>query len=179
MLGTDYGFRSLHGERHWRSVAIIASELVRETPEASPTLALLFALFHDSMRENDGHDPEHGRRGADLAINMQQRGLIRVDEFGIGLLAGVCRQHSLGLIGDPLVGVCWDADRLDLSADGDHARPKRSLDEGGARTSRKERVSAGSTLVQEAEVRRVVLAQGSAAHGAFPAGRVTAHPSFL
>ncbi len=48
---------TLHGEGHWRRVAAAGLALLLETPAADPTVVFLFALFHDSMRVNDGHDP--------------------------------------------------------------------------------------------------------------------------
>ena len=57
----------LHGEGHWLRVAAAGLALLPNTPGADPTVVFLFALFHDSMRLNDGHDPLHGPRGAALA----------------------------------------------------------------------------------------------------------------
>src|SRR5829696_4721463 len=62
---------SLHGESHWKRVAAAGLELLPETPGADPALVFLFALFHDSMRLNDNHDPMHGPRGAALAKELR------------------------------------------------------------------------------------------------------------
>lgn len=102
---------TLHGIGHWRRVANNVGALAPETPGADLEVALLFALFHDAMRENDGHDPEHGRRGGALARELLD-GLapVRLD-----LLVGACDEHADGLVSaDPTIGVCWDADRLEL-----------------------------------------------------------------
>ena len=74
----------------------------------------LFALFHDSMRLNDGRDPQHGPRGAALAQELRGEAF-DLHEAGMGLLGFACEEHTNGGVGsDPTVGVCWDADRLNL-----------------------------------------------------------------
>jgi uncharacterized protein len=105
---------SLHGENHWQRVAIAGLALLPETPDADPTLIFLFALFHDSMRLNDGRDPMHGPRGAVLARELRG-GVFDLSDDKMDLLAYACEEHTNGGIGqDPSVGVCWDADRLNL-----------------------------------------------------------------
>jgi hypothetical protein len=57
-----------HGEQHWRAVALAGLELLAATPAADPETALLFALCHDARRENEWDNPDHRRRGVDLAL---------------------------------------------------------------------------------------------------------------
>ena len=105
---------SLHGEEHWRRVAAAGLALLPETLAADPTVVFLFALFHDSMRFNDGHDPLHGPRGAALARELRG-GAFDLEDAEMGLLGSACEEHTNGGVGsDPTVGVCWDADRLNL-----------------------------------------------------------------
>jgi uncharacterized protein len=105
---------SLHGEEHWRRVAAAGLALLPETPAADPAVVFLFALFHDSMRFNDGHDPLHGPRGAALARELRG-GAFDLEDAEMGLLGFACEEHTNGGVGsDPTVGVCWDADRLNL-----------------------------------------------------------------
>src|SRR4051812_16754999 len=61
----------LHGPRHWLRVKALGAQLCRETPGADDHVVALFAALHDTQRVNDGHDPEHGRRAADLAIRLR------------------------------------------------------------------------------------------------------------
>jgi uncharacterized protein len=104
----------IHGESHWQRVAAAGLSLLPETPGADPALVFLFALFHDSMRLNDNYDPEHGPRGAALARELRGEAF-DLEEAEMGLLAFACEEHTNGGIGpDPTVGVCWDADRLNL-----------------------------------------------------------------
>ena len=105
---------SIHGESHWQRVAAAGLALLPETPDADPALVFLFALFHDSMRLNDDHDPLHGPRGAALARELRGEAF-DLEAAEMGLLGFACEEHTNGGVGpDPTVGVCWDADRLNL-----------------------------------------------------------------
>ena len=105
---------SLHGVDHWQRVAAAGLALLPRTPDADAPLVFLFALFHDSMRLNDGRDPRHGPRGAALARELRGEAFY-LDDARMGLLEFACDEHTNGGIStDPTVGVCWDADRLNL-----------------------------------------------------------------
>jgi uncharacterized protein len=105
---------SIHGESHWQRVAAAGLALLPKTPAADPALVFLFALFHDSMRLNDNHDPLHGPRGAALARKLRGEAF-DLEDAEMGLLGFACEEHTNGGVGsDPTVGVCWDADRLNL-----------------------------------------------------------------
>ncbi len=106
---------SIHGERHWRTVAANGLWLAGSVEEADKQVVFLFALLHDTMRWSDGHDPEHGRRAADFARELQAEGLLGITELQLDVLALACAEHADGTTStDPTVGACWDADRLDL-----------------------------------------------------------------
>jgi len=62
---------SIHGPRHWRQVETTGLLLAQETG-ADETIVQLFALFHDSRRENENIDSGHGIRGAELARSMRR-----------------------------------------------------------------------------------------------------------
>ena len=105
---------SIHGESHWQRVAAVGLALLPKTPDADPALVFLFALFHDSMRLNDNHDPLHGPRGAALARELRGE-TFDLEDAEMGLRGFACEEHTNGGVGsDPTVGVCWDADRLNL-----------------------------------------------------------------
>lgn len=104
----------IHGPEHWVRVAASGAALVKGTPAADPLVVLLFALFHDSMRENDGCDPLHGFRGASLAREILEDGRVLPAER-LSALAYACEWHDAGGVSeDPTIGACWDADRLNL-----------------------------------------------------------------
>lgn len=90
-------------------------ELCRQETRADRTVVFLFALFHDSMRLSDGGDPAHGARGARLAVALRGEDLFSASDGQMRLLVFACRWHDAGGVSDdPTVGLCWDADRLNL-----------------------------------------------------------------
>jgi hypothetical protein len=137
----------LHGWRHWMSVyrnAAVIAELGNyhaQFLEIDFTLvAMLFALFHDCQRHSEGPDNTHGAYGA-AALDSYLRGCPRRREFDAAKLA--CSLHTVvdfprrcpafGMIHPMLtgfnrhrdesefvraVGMCLDADRLDLQRPG-------------------------------------------------------------
>lgn len=114
----------LHGETHWQLVGWVGAQLAREEPAADRTVVFLFALFHDSMRENDDWDPDHGPRGAALAQDLWPRfRFASVD--AMGTLVHACNEHTSGeTTDDATIAVCWDADRLNLWRVGKEPDPR-------------------------------------------------------
>ena len=104
-----------HGAHHWRLVGVTGAELVTTVPQADPVVVLLFALFHDSQRETDYVDPEHGPRGALLARELVPTALPDVGTDRLELLCKACDLHTKAPATDhPTLGACWDSDRLNL-----------------------------------------------------------------
>ena len=137
---------SIHGEGHWKRVAAAGLALLPEMPDAEPALVFLFALFHDSMRVNDSFDPMHGPRAAVLARELRG-GPFDLGDEEMDLLAFACEEHTNGgLSKNPTVGVCWDADRLNLWRVGFEPDP-RFLSTEAARS--KERIAWAYDLQQE------------------------------
>ena len=103
----------IHGVAHWARVLVNARRLAVETG-ADPTVLELFAVFHDSRRRNEGHDSEHGSRGARLArALLSGDGQLSPDR--LRMLEEACRLHTDGQReADVTIQTCWDADRLDL-----------------------------------------------------------------
>jgi uncharacterized protein len=122
----------LHGVGHWARVYENGLRLAPATG-ANVEILLLFALFHDARRTNEGWDEGHGRRGADYAASLLSRkrsamrgGAFDLSSSAFDLLYHACAFHTDGLIdGDPTVQTCWDADRLDLPRAGIHPSPDR------------------------------------------------------
>jgi uncharacterized protein len=105
----------IHGELHWRTVGANGLWLAEPLDGADTYVIFLFALLHDSMRENDGRDPQHGPRAAVFATELHSEGLLRTTPAQLETLHYACFEHTNGLVSDdPTVGACWDADRLDL-----------------------------------------------------------------
>ena len=115
----------IHGERHWRTVGANGLWLAEPLGSADTYVIFLFALLHDSMRENDHVDPGHGPRAAAFAGELHGEGLLAITTKQLELLQHACYEHTNGLVSDdPTVGACWDADRLDLPRVGVTPRPE-------------------------------------------------------
>lgn len=106
-------WRGIHGAPHWARVRHHGRYLARARG-ADLVIVELFALLHDSQRENDWHDPRHGQRAAEFAAGLNGRffdlGAQQLDRLSFALIG-----HSDGHMSvDASVQCCWDADRLDL-----------------------------------------------------------------
>ena len=124
---------SIHGESHWQRVAAAGLALLPGTPDADPALVFLFALFHNSMRSNDGYDPLHGPRGAALARELRGEAF-DLKDAEMDLLGFACQEHTNGGVGsDPTVGVLGFRP-VEPVAGGNQAGPALALD--GSSTGR-------------------------------------------
>ncbi len=113
----------IHGASHWARVKENGLRLAEETG-ARADVVELFAFFHDARRVNDAIDAAHGARGAALARTLRGDAF-EIDDAGMELLVEACVAHTDGrLTGDPTLGTCWDADRLDLPRVGITPRPE-------------------------------------------------------
>ena len=110
----ECGRDSIHGPAHWRRVEQNALKIAVSNG-AIIEVVRLFAVFHDSRRQDDGADYKHGEREAEYAASL--RGILfDLSDSHLDLLQYACRWHTHGrLSDDPTVGTCWDADRLDLT----------------------------------------------------------------
>lgn len=112
-----HGYRlerdGIHGVYHWSRVLENGLRLA-ELNGSRPHVVALFAVFHDARRWNDYHDPDHGKRGADLAAELRGR-MFQMSDDDFALLYRACERHTTGRDDESLtVRTCWDADRLDL-----------------------------------------------------------------
>lgn len=103
-----------HGPDHWNRVRIHGVAQSRAIG-VDPLIPHLFALVHDSQREDDGEDPGHGPRAAAWIKENQDLFDFLSDDEVAGLMRA-CELHSTGAQRDQLIEVmcCWDSDRLDL-----------------------------------------------------------------
>lgn len=113
----------LHGIRHWTRVRHNAMRIGRMTEGCDLVVADLFALFHDSQRESEGVDHNHGERGWMLFCKLGGEKIVSPPQQAI--LKRALIEHDWGTIThDPTIGVCWDADRLDLPRVGITPNPR-------------------------------------------------------
>ena len=112
---------SFHGPDHWQRVEGYGLYLAEQTG-AKVQVVSLFAYFHDSCRQSDGDDPEHGPRAAEKVRAL--RSLIPLDEDEVEQLCQACAGHTaLKFSHDVTIGTCWDSDRLDLDRVGMDPHP--------------------------------------------------------
>jgi uncharacterized protein len=108
----------IHGPNHWCCVDDVGLKIAHFM-EALDTfvdrdVVRLFAVLHDSCRESDDSDPDHGRRAAEYAKELRGR-LFEVSDQQFALLIGAITYHADGFHSDDAtIGACWDADRMDL-----------------------------------------------------------------
>jgi uncharacterized protein len=108
-LGED----TYHGPDHWKRVERNAI-IIAGSNDADLDVVKLFAVLHDSRREDEDEDPEHGPRAAALAVEWRGVHYDCSDEQ-LRLLVFACAGHTDGYTHkDPTIGACWDGDRLDL-----------------------------------------------------------------
>ncbi len=118
-------WHGVHGAPHWGRVKLNGLLLAAETG-ANARVVELFAFLHDSCREDEHKDLEHGSRAAELIETLRNTALIRTSDDEAEELIHACRLHSDGHTVAPLsVQVCWDADRLDLGRVGKRPSPQR------------------------------------------------------
>jgi uncharacterized protein len=114
----------IHGEAHWARVRENGLHLAQRTG-ADVQIVELFAYLHDSKRQNDGWDQEHGHRAAEFAKTLDGS-ILELPARKLERLIYACTHHSYGLTeADVTVQTCWDADRLDLGRIGVVPDPRR------------------------------------------------------
>ena len=119
----ELDIKGMHGLSHWKKVLKLGLYLVdchwtipSNLRSCGKELIGYFAFLHDSKRENDGRDPEHGLRAAKYARELHKKGLLHLWEGQLEDLCFALQHHSnpKSKSDDPFIQICWDADRLDL-----------------------------------------------------------------
>lgn len=135
LRGYTLAISGVHGIVHWARVLENGLRVAASTG-ANREVVTLFALFHDSRRVNEGHDQDHGLRGAELAKSLRGK-LFELPDREFDLLYEACRLHTDGhTMGDVTLQACWDADRLDLGRVGISPRPNRLCTDAGRELTR-------------------------------------------
>ena len=145
------GIHSPHGVSHWGRVKTNGLEVAKHTDGVNFEVVELFAFFHDSRRENEYHDPEHGSRAVVLAETLRGKYFeLADDEFALFTYA--CSYHtSGGTDADITIQCCWDSDRLDLGRVGIRPDPNYLCTEHAKRPDVIEWALKRSGYYQEAE----------------------------
>ena len=123
---------SIHGPAHWRRVEANGLKIA-SLNGASITVVRLFALLHDSRRQDDSSENVHGELAAAYAATLRGKAF-DLDDESLHLLQYACRWHTHGQVSsEPTIGACWDADRLDLTRLGIIPNPDLMSTEAGKR----------------------------------------------
>ena len=110
--------RSIHGLEHWKRVEYNGL-MIADMNGADKLVVSLFAYLHDSCRESDHWDQEHGYRAKKFIETDLQPNFLHLPPRQLQLLTEACAFHTDGLTeADVTVQTCWDADRLDLGRAG-------------------------------------------------------------
>lgn len=106
---------SIHALSHWKRVEALGLYISKSTG-ADTTVVKYFAYLHDSQRNSDGIDIEHGIRAKAFIANLISQRLLVLNRTQEHLLQTACGTHNTTrtLPMDPTVATCLDADRLDL-----------------------------------------------------------------
>lgn len=120
-------WRGIHGAAHWARVLHHGVHIARHSG-GDIQVVRLFALLHDSQRQNEGRDAGHGPRAAAFVMALHRDRLLGLDDTRAEWLAAACDDHSNGLRhANPTIAACWDADRLDLGRVGVRPDPLRLI----------------------------------------------------
>ncbi len=113
----------IHGAAHWERVRRSGLRLAESTG-ANVEVIEYFALLHDSCRNDDGRDFDHGPRAAAWILELGGD-IVSLEPNLLELLVTAVRDHTRGFTaGDATVLTCWDADRLDIGRVGIRPNPK-------------------------------------------------------
>lgn len=116
--------RSYHGIEHWRRVEYNGL-LVAESNGADKLVVSLFAFLHDSCRQNEMRDLDHGYRAKMFIEEELQPKFLHLPIPQLQQLTEACAFHTDGLTeAEITIQACWDADRLDLGRVGIKPRSK-------------------------------------------------------
>lgn len=127
---------SIHGVSHWQTVERNGTYLCQFN-SADIQVVQLFALFHDSKREDDHRDLEHGPRAEEYLRTISQ--LVPLNTVQFEDLCIACRTHTVGKVTENItIGTCWDSDRLDIGRVGIKPHEKFLINPEAKRIAREE-----------------------------------------
>ncbi len=112
---------SIHGPKHWLAVDTNVRVLIEGegVEDADWVVCRLFAMLHDCARMSEGEDKDHGRRAAALIRTLPETITQAVTPYQLSVLTQAIAAHNEGgTTKNATIGVCWDADRLQLTRPG-------------------------------------------------------------
>ena len=134
MLSERWQLGALHGVSHWDRV--LCNGLQLAGPGVNRTVVACFAYLHDSCREDDCDDLQHGPRAASWMVSLRGSWLSGLTDEEFDLLQRAVRDHTLvKSTGNLTIDTCFDADRLDLTRSGIIPDPSRMASPAGVRAA--------------------------------------------
>ena len=101
-----------HGIAHWHRVFLNGLKLATQAG-VNIKVIQLFSVFHDACRQNENWDHDHGRRGAELVMELKE--FCPLDDSELALLVTACELHTDAVDHEDItIQACFDSDRLDL-----------------------------------------------------------------
>ena len=111
----------IHGLKHSILVFLHAMRLSSKLQEIGIAIdravCTWFSFLHDACRENDASDEGHGKRASEMVNEIRNSYLSELTDNQISILKSALEFHDrkIKLTLNNTVGVCLDADRLDLT----------------------------------------------------------------
>jgi uncharacterized protein len=107
-----------HGIHHWERV-YENTQLLAQHYNITSKVFELFAMLHDSKRENEFEDINHGKRAALFVKELVDSEIINLSKEDKNRLIFACSNHTkpnkrAKLYNDIVVQICFDADKLDI-----------------------------------------------------------------
>ena len=107
-----------HGINHWERV-YENTQVLSSHYKIESEVFELFALLHDSKRENEHIDKYHGKRASLFVQELLSKNIISLDAEDAKRLLYACANHTYSdkknpLFDDLIVQICFDSDRLDI-----------------------------------------------------------------
>ena len=113
-----------HDVEHWDRVAKFGRLLFKEGADID--VIMPFAFLHNSERENNVYDEEHGLRASKQIDIIRETELKNLNDRQIAKLKRACELHTIKhRTGDMTVDICFGADRMDLLRIGIMPSPER------------------------------------------------------
>ena len=114
----EINFYGDHGIKHWERV-YKNTQILASHYKIKSEVFELFALLHDSKRENEYEDTYHGLRASVFAKKLLDDGFIELSKEDEERLIFACANHTKKdknnpLCDDIIVQICFDSDKLDL-----------------------------------------------------------------
>jgi len=110
-----YGY---HGIYHWQRVFLNTQKLAKYYNVQSEVFEL-FSILHDSKRENEHLDINHGKRASEFVKKLIEEKYIKLNTRDEEQLIYACANHTKPDVTNPfyndiIVQICFDADKMDI-----------------------------------------------------------------